>query len=101
MAQTTHVEEALGRVFDILRDELRGELTPDEYQRRKSDFIFHMLDGKDDVDRFVRWVDNPDTVDAEEATTVVTAFLIHVVPHLTAASRLLLDKIDDPFAEKQ
>ena len=99
MAQTTHIEEALGKVFDALREGQRGELSPAEYQRRKHDFIFHMLDWKDDIDRFSRWLDNPDVTDAEEASTFVAAFLIHVVPHLNAAGRLLLDKIEDPFVE--
>ena len=101
MAQTTHVEEAQGKVFDALREELRGELTPAEYQRRKHEFIFHMLDWKDDIDRFARWLDNPDATDAEEASTFVVSFLIHVVPHLNAAGRLLLGKIEDPFVDSE
>jgi len=101
MAQTTHVEEALGKVFDTLREELRRELSPAEYQRQKNDFIFHMLDWKDDVDRFARWLDNPDATDAEDSSTFVVSFLMHVAPHLNAAGRLLLDKIEDPFASSE
>lgn len=97
MSQRTQVEELLGEVFDGAREGLRSELPPEEYERRRHDFVFHMVDWKDDLERLAHLFKKPEGLDAEGASNLLIGFLYHVVPHLNAAGRLLLDKIDDPF----
>jgi hypothetical protein len=46
-------------------------------------------------------VEGPEQLDAEAASALVIGFLYHVVPHLNAAGRLLLDEISDPFASAE
>ena len=99
MNQTTQIEELLGRVFDDVREGLRAELPLDEYERRRHEFVFHMTDCKDDLDRLAKWFGNPECQEEEASSTLLIGFLYHVVPHLNAAGRLLLDRIDDPFTE--
>jgi hypothetical protein len=65
----------------------------------RQDFIFHMTDWLDDLDRLKAIYDNPDKIDRAEAGREIFGFLIHVIPHLKAAGRLLLDEISDPFEE--
>jgi len=65
----------------------------------RQDFIFHMTDWLDDLDRLKVIYDNPERFDRTEAGREIFGFLIHVIPHLKAAGRLLLDEISDPFEE--
>jgi hypothetical protein len=44
---------------------------------------------------------HPEKADLHEATVLIIGFLYHVIPHLNAAGRLLLDHISDPFAPPQ
>lgn len=99
MSETAQLEELLGRVFDEAREGLRAELPPDEYERRRHDFIFHMMDWKDDLEQLAELFKHPDRLDADAASTFLIGLLYHVVPHINAAGRLMLDRIDDPFAE--
>jgi hypothetical protein len=94
------IEDLLGKVFDSAQGSLRDEITPDEYARRRYDFVFHMLDWKTDLEQFATLVDDPHSMKAKDATTFLIGFLYHVVPHLNAAGRLLLDEVPDPFAQK-
>jgi hypothetical protein len=94
------LHELLGRVFDSVRDGLRAELTPQEYERRRHEFVFHMTDWAGDMAQFMDLVGHPDGWKTQAATTFVIGFLYHVVPHLNAAGRLLLDRINDPFADQ-
>ena len=68
----------------------------------KQDFIFHMTDWLDDLRRLSAIYENPAKFDRESAGCAVAGFLYHVIPHLKAAGRLLLDDIPDAFenAEK-
>lgn len=43
--------------------------------------------------------EHPDRFDPKTAGREIAGFLIHVIPHLKAAGRLLLDEISDPFEE--
>jgi hypothetical protein len=99
MSQIGQLEELLGKLFDGVREGLRAELPPDEYERRRHEFVFHMTDWKDDLERLAELFKHPDRQDEEAVSTLLIGFLYHVVPHVTAAGRLLLDRIDDPFTE--
>lgn len=69
----------------------------------KQDFVFHMTDWLDDLRRLGALFENPDKFDRNTAGCAVAGFLYHVIPHLKAAGRLLLDEIPDAFenAESQ
>jgi hypothetical protein len=58
-----------------------------------------MTDWSEDLERLVDWYKHPEKLDREAAGTLVAAFLYHVIPHLKAAGRLLLDEIPDAFSE--
>jgi hypothetical protein len=57
-----------------------------------------MMDWEGDLQELAKLFRNPDLSDEETASALVIGFLYHVVPHLNAAGRLLLDEISDPFA---
>lgn len=97
MPIATEIEQLFGQVFDGAREGLRETLDPEEYERRRHDFIFHMIDWKDDLERLADLVKHPERQDEESASVFLIGFLYHVVPHLNAAGRLLLDEINDPF----
>jgi hypothetical protein len=90
----------LERVYDRAQAGLRDELGEDDYERRRRDFVFHMLDWDSDLRRMVALIDDPGKVSTKEATTFIIGFLYHVIPHLNAAGNLLLDEVPDPFAPK-
>jgi hypothetical protein len=99
MPTVSQLEQLLGRVFDGAREGLREDLDPEEYEKRKHDFIFHMTDWKDDLERLAALFNNPDPQGEEAASVLLIGFLYHAVPHLNAAGRLLLDDIGDPFSQ--
>ena len=95
---TTALRELLGKIYDEARDGEPAELGPEQYARRRHDFVFHMTDWLSDLDRLSKLYKSPEEADLEHATVFLIGFLYHVVPHLGTAGRLLLDKIGDPFA---
>jgi len=95
------LERLLGQVFDEHQGDLRGEIDPAEYAERRHEFIFHMLDWRGDLRALIRLFDNPESQDLALAVRFLTGFLYHVIPHLSAAGRLLLDHVPDPFVEAQ
>ena len=69
--------------------------------RAREDFVFHMTDWLDDLDRLKAIYEHPEQFDRLEAGREIFGFLIHVIPHLKAAGRLLLDEISDPFEQAE
>jgi hypothetical protein len=63
----------------------------------RRDFVFHMTDWLDDLDRLQAIYHHPEQWDREEAGREIAGFLYHVIPHLKAAGRLLLDEVPDAF----
>lgn len=88
----------LEAVFDAMRDDWRSDLSAEEYDERKADFVFHMTDWKGDLDRLAALYQNPAS-DADAAADSVVAFLFHVIPHLNAAGHLLLDDVGSAFPD--
>jgi len=78
----------LRQVFTSLNDEEEGA----------GEFVFHMLDWKDDLDALIDLYENPDDHSVNRAEAAIQAFLIHAVGHLNAAARLALGYTPDPFA---
>jgi hypothetical protein len=97
--RSTPFEDLLGKVFDGAQDGLRESLTPEEYERRRHDFVFHLAEIREDVAKLSELLARPGELDEEAASTLLIGILYHTVPHLNAAGRLLLDHINDPFAE--
>jgi hypothetical protein len=67
----------------------------------RHDFVFHMTDWFDDLARLEAIYEHPEQFDRREAGRAIAGFLYHVIPHLKAAGRLLLEEIPDAFAEPE
>jgi hypothetical protein len=66
----------------------------------RRDFVFNMTDWSKDLERLAELYKNPEKFTKADANQVVSGFLDHVIPHLRAAGRLLLDySPDDIFLE--
>jgi hypothetical protein len=65
----------------------------------RHDFVFHMTDWLDDLARLQAIYDHPEQFDPKKAGREIAGFLYHVIPHLKAAGRLLLDEIPDAFRQ--
>lgn len=99
MSRENQLEKLLESIYDGAREGQRTELPPAEYERRRHDFVFHMLDWKDDLEQLARCYRDPNGHDEESASALVIGFLVHVLPHLSEAGRLLLDGVENPFAD--
>lgn len=95
MRTAVSIEQLLQDVFDGASDDT--ELAPEEYARRRAEFVFHLRDCKRDFEEMARLFQHPEQHDEEEASRLVIGMLYHVIPHLNRAGRLLLDEIADPF----
>ena len=95
---TPALERLLGQIFDHCQEGLRDEISLAEYEKRREGFIFHMRDWSSDLERLARLYHDPEGQDVETTSRLVMGFLYHVIPHLRAAGRLLLDHVPDPFA---
>ena len=98
---TARVEILLEKLFDTQREEWKDALPSEEFEQRRHDFVFHMTDWKDDLERLAALFNNSDQQDEEAATALLIGFLYHVVPHLNAAARLLLDDTGNPFSQAE
>src|SRR4051812_29921473 len=60
-------------------------------QRCRRNFVFHMTDWEGDLAKLAELYRHPERFGKDEAADRVAGFLYHVIPHLRAAGRLLLD----------
>ena len=60
-----------------------------------------MTDWQSDLEKLYEMCANPQCWQAESACEFLIGFLYHVVPHLNAAAKLLIDTVGDPFSEQQ
>ena len=90
------LEKLLASVYD--RFQRLNEPRANAAARR--DFVFHMTDWLDDLQRLVPLYEHPERADGKQAGSDIAGFLYHVVPHLKAAGRLLLDEIPDAFGSQ-
>jgi hypothetical protein len=88
------LEQLLSLTFDAFRD---AEDVA-EHSKRKADFIFHMTDWTSDLETLAALYKDPNMLDRKAARQLIFGFIVHVIPHLNAAGRLLLDEISDPFS---
>jgi hypothetical protein len=90
------IENLMGQVYDALQS-IDDKAANAEAKRQ---FVFHMTDWVDNLERLVKLYEEG-AVRKDKAAQTVAGFLYHVIPHLNAAGRLLLDCIPDPFTEGQ
>jgi hypothetical protein len=95
--QKLTLQQLLSQTFDAFRDAEDAA----EHSQRKADFIFHMTDWTSDLETLAALYKNPNMVDRKAARQAIFGFIIHVIPHLNAAGRLLLDEVPDPFAPSE
>jgi hypothetical protein len=88
------LEQLLGHTFDAFRDVEDAS----DHAKRKADFIFHMTDWMSDLETLAALYKDPNMMDRKAARQFIFGFLVHVIPHLNAAGRLMLNEISDPFA---
>jgi hypothetical protein len=99
MTTAPELADLLNKVFDRVREGRLPEAEDaSQYEEWRRDFVFHLMDWTADVERLRELFDNPHEYDVEAASHLIVSFLIHVIPHLNNAGRLLLDEIVDPFA---
>jgi hypothetical protein len=64
---------------------------PAANKKCRQDFVFHMVDWQEDLQRLAELYQHPEKFNAESAGTIVAGFLYHAIPHLREAGRLMLD----------
>lgn len=89
------LKKLLAHTFDTFAE----EKDPSEYARKKADFVFHMRDWNSDLEMLAQIYEHPDRFDKKTGRQFIFGFLVHVIPHLNAAGRLMLGEIVDPFAK--
>jgi len=68
--------------------------------RCRQDFIFHMTDWLRDMHRLTELYSHPEKATKEAAGDAVYGFMIHALPHLMEAGRLLEGhQIRNPFVD--
>ncbi len=80
-------ERLLGRVYRAYQ----GLDDPAADRQSRKDFVFHMTDWADDLQRLALLYREPEKFTRVQAESTVAGFLYHVIPHLVEAGRLLLD----------
>ncbi len=91
--------ELLERVFDRFnKRSWKGSAA--RYEKARFDFAFHMLDWRKDMEELQELFRHPEKEDLQLAAQKIFGFLIHVIPHLDTAGKLLVGKVSNPFAER-
>ena len=86
------IENLMGQVYDELQS-IDDKAANTEARRQ---FVFHMTDWLDNLESLVQLYEEGE-LRKDRASQTVAGFLYHVIPHLNAAGRMLLDSIPDPF----
>lgn len=85
------------KVFDEMYAETRNKKSR-KYQEYRSDFGFHMTDWLGDLKKLDDLYSQPEKYSPKQASAVIIGALYHVIPHLSAAGRILLEELPDAFA---
>jgi hypothetical protein len=88
------LEELLSNTFDAFRDVEDAT----RHIHNRTEFIFHMTDWMSDLEKLADLYKDPNLMEQKAARQCIFSFLVHVIPHLNAAGRLMLGEISDPFA---
>jgi hypothetical protein len=65
--------------------------------RCRRNFVFHMTDWSENLRELAELYQHPEKFSRQEAGRIVSGFLFHVIPHLRAAGRLMLDYAPEDF----
>lgn len=87
---------ALQKVLASVYDQFQRLDDREANANARQDFVFHMTDWLDDLDRLAAIYRHPERF-SRKAAGDIAGILYHVIPHLKAAGRLLLDEIPDAF----
>ena len=60
-----------------------------------------MTDWQSDLEQLADLFKNPDKYDEDYTSNFLIGFLYHVIPHIDAAGRLLLDQVSSPFSQEK
>ena len=93
MADDATLKGLLGQAFEIARQRSEDQ----SFEDHKFDFVFHMTDWRKDLETLHQMFSFPERWDADAACVFLIGFLSHVIPHLNAAGKLLVDNVGDPF----
>jgi hypothetical protein len=96
MSKPTTINELLEDTFDAFQD-VEDALA---HSQKKADFVFHMTDWVDDLEKIAELFKDPSKLDRKASRQFIFGFLAHVIPHLNAAGRLLIGEVSDPFGKK-
>jgi hypothetical protein len=99
MSKTVTTDDFLAGLFDSAQEGLRKQVSQEVYEQHRRDFVFHLSDARPDLERLIHLLNHPENYDEETATRSMMAILYHVIPHLRAAGKLLLDEVPDAFAD--
>jgi hypothetical protein len=92
--------DRLARLLGAAYDHFQKVDDPQMNARCRRNFIFHMTDWSEDLERLAELYQHPEKFDKASAAKLVAGFLYHVIPHLQAAGRLGLDYTpEDIFRE--
>jgi hypothetical protein len=87
----------LRAVFEGLREKEEAS-----FSEKQEEFAFHIVECLDDFENLLmllkKSASSNETNENAMIAREIVGFLYHVVPHLTAASRLLLDGVPDTFS---
>jgi hypothetical protein len=96
-ASPTMPSKDLQKLLASVYDQFQKLDNPKADAKAKQDFIFHMTDWLDDLQRLTAIYEHPNTFGRSSAGRDIVGFLYHVIPHLKAAGRLLLNDVPDAF----
>ncbi len=95
MNDPMRLDVILGDLFDTIANP-----EDKEFARHRSDFVFHISDCIDDLERLVDILRMSQKLD-EKTKQEFSGLLYHVCPHVYAAATLLLDEVPDAFDAKR
>jgi hypothetical protein len=93
-----HIGQPLRDLLDRILHEMIGEKPDIDYERIKDEFVFHLTECIDDLDKYLHLCKSPLTHDLQTAERIVQGLLYHAVGHLISACRKY-DYVPDPFKE--
>jgi hypothetical protein len=98
MTVNPKLKRLLERVF-VAAAERKDDEDRKAYEKRRWEFVFHMTDCLPDLKKLNELYEHPDKAKLKDASIRIIGILYHIIPHLKAAGRLLLDEIPDAFED--
>jgi len=96
---SAELTDLLGQVFDREWKGVSKSWGKEKYDRLRHSFIFHMTDWLGDLKKLTAVMEHPQDTNPKAAWDAIFGFMIHAMPHLHGAARLMQFEIGDPFTE--